>query len=229
MSSNIHLYTTNTPNGVKISVTLEELGLPYEVTKIDFAKNTQKEPWFLEINPNGRIPALTDTFADGEQIRVFESGSIMEYLVSRYDKDYKISFAPGTREHIEMTSWLFFLNAGVGPIQIETKRLYGVLDKHLGENNREYLIGNKCTIADIAHIGWIASSGWAGIDIDQFPDLKAWKDRMWARPVVQKGMNVPERDAPRRGILKGEVEESIAAEARAWILKGMKEDAGNFK
>jgi glutathione S-transferase len=102
----IHLYTTQTPNGIKISITLEELGLPYKVTKIDIAKDTQKEPWFLEINPNGRIPALTDTFKDGKQIRLFESGGIQQYLVDEYDTDYKISYPKGTREYYEMINWV---------------------------------------------------------------------------------------------------------------------------
>ena len=114
---NSTLYTTQTPNGIKISITLEELGLPYKVEKIDISKNTQKEPWFLAINPNGRIPALTDTFSDGKTINLFESGSIMQYLVSRYDKDYKISYPEGSREWYEMNNWLFFQNAGVGPMQ----------------------------------------------------------------------------------------------------------------
>jgi len=77
----------------------------------------QKEPWFLAINPNGRIPALTDTFTDGEQINLFESGSIMLYLVNRYDTEHKISYPPGSREYYQMTNWLFFQNAGVGPMQ----------------------------------------------------------------------------------------------------------------
>jgi glutathione S-transferase len=115
--SNITLYTTQTPNGIKISITLEELGLPYKVEKIEFSKNTQKEPWFLAINPNGRIPALTDTFSDGKTINLFESGSIMQYLVKRYDTEYKISYPEGTREWFEMNNWLFFMNAGVGPMQ----------------------------------------------------------------------------------------------------------------
>jgi glutathione S-transferase len=102
----IHLYTTQTPNGIKISITLEELGLPYKHTKIDISKNTQKEPWFLEINPNGRIPALTDTFEDGKTIRLFESGSIQQYLVDQYDKDHKISYPRGTREYYEMNNWV---------------------------------------------------------------------------------------------------------------------------
>ena len=102
----IHLYTTQTPNGIKISITLEELGIPYQVTKIDISKNTQKEPWFLEINPNGRIPAMTDTFEDGKMIRLFESGSIQQYLVDQYDTDHKISYPKGTREYYEMNNWV---------------------------------------------------------------------------------------------------------------------------
>src|SRR3954454_5109490 len=112
---NIDLYTAQTPNGIKISITLEELGLSYNVHKIEISKNQQKEPGFLAINPNGRIPALTDTFTDGEPINLFESGSIMLYLVSRYDTEYKISYPPGSREYYQMTNWLFFQNAGVGP------------------------------------------------------------------------------------------------------------------
>ena len=117
-SPTIKLYTAQTPNGVKISITLEELGLPYEVHKIDFSKQEQKEPWFLEINPNGRIPALTDTFSDGQTIRLFESGAIMQYLVERYDTEHKISYPHGSREVYEEKGWLFFLNAGVGPMQV---------------------------------------------------------------------------------------------------------------
>lgn len=105
----IHLYTTQTPNGIKISITLEELGLPYKFTKIDISKDTQKEPWFEEINPNGRIPALTDTFSDGKTIRLFESGSIQQYLVDEYDKDYKISYPKGTREYYETNNWVSYL------------------------------------------------------------------------------------------------------------------------
>lgn len=80
--------------------------LPYKVEKLDFGLKTQKEPWFLAINPNGRIPALTDTFTDGKQIRLFESGSIQQYLVERYDTDHKISFPAGSREHYEMNNWV---------------------------------------------------------------------------------------------------------------------------
>jgi glutathione S-transferase len=110
---NIHLYTTQTPNGVKISITLEELGIPYEFTRIDISKDTQKEPWFREINPNGRIPALTDTFADGESIRLFESGSIQQYLVEQYDHDHKISYPKGSRESYEVNNWVSSLAVSI--------------------------------------------------------------------------------------------------------------------
>ena len=108
LKPDITLYTGQSPNGVKISITLEELGLPYEVRKVDMATNEQKSDYFIEINPNGRIPAITDRFTDGNEIRVFESGSIMQYLIGRYDKDFKISYPPGTREHVEVrhNSWL---------------------------------------------------------------------------------------------------------------------------
>ena len=225
--------------------------LPYNVHKIDIGKNVQKEPWFLEINPNGRIPAMTDTFTDGKKIRLFESGGIMQYLISRYDKDYKISFPPDSREYIEMMNWLFFMNAGVGPMQgqanhfvryapekieyginrysNETKRLYGVLNKHLEEGNKEYLVGNKCTIADIAHWGWIIAAGWAGISLEGFPALQAWEDRMLARPAVEKGRHVPDPHNIKELLADKDKMEKKAAEARAWVQKGMKEEAERHK
>jgi hypothetical protein len=99
------------------AITTNMASLPYKVEKIDISKNTQKEDWFLAINPNGRVPALTDKFTDGETINLFESGSIMQYLVERYDTEYKISHPKGSREWFEMNNWLFFQNAGVGPMQ----------------------------------------------------------------------------------------------------------------
>jgi glutathione S-transferase len=215
------------------------------------AKNVQKEPWFLEINPNGRIPALTDTFTDGKSIRLFESGSIMQYIVARYDPEHKLSFPAGSRETFEVNNWLFFLNAGVGPMQgqanhffryapekieygvnryqNETRRLYGVLDTHLKEGNKEYLVGNKCTIADIAHWGWVAAAGWAGIEIDEFPALKAWEERMLARPGLEKGRHVPVPHTIKETLADKEKVERDAAKAREWIQQGMKADAKKEK
>ncbi|EPS30079.1 Glutathione S-transferase-like protein tpcF [Penicillium oxalicum] len=246
---NITLYTTQTPNGIKISIALEELGLPYKVEKIDISKNTQKEDWFLEINPNGRIPALTDTFSDGQTIRLFESGSILQYLVERYDPDHKISYPAGTREYYETNNWLFFQNAGVGPMQgqanhfgryaperieygvnryvNETRRLYRVLDDHLAKSKSGYLVGDRATIADISHWGWVAAAGWAGIDIEEFPNLKAWEERMAARPALEKGRHVPSPHTIKELLKDKAAMEKSAAQAREWVQAGMKQDAKN--
>jgi glutathione S-transferase len=98
----ITLYTGQSPNGVKISITMEELVLPCNVRKIDMVANEQKSEWFEKINPNGRIPAITDVHEDGQEIRVFQSGSIIQYLVNRYDTEHKTSYPPGSREHVEV-------------------------------------------------------------------------------------------------------------------------------
>lgn len=243
----ITLYTAQTPNGIKISILLEELGLKYNAKTLSFDKKEQKEPEFLKVNPNGRIPALTDTFDDGQTIRVFESGSIMQYLVNRYDKDHKVSFPPGSREHIEMTNWLFFQNAGQGPMQgqsnhftryapeqiqygidryqNETRRLYSVLDKHLSEGDKEYLVGDKCTIADIAHWGWLASAGWAGVELDEFPAVKAWEDRMAQRPAFEKGRHVPTPHTIKDVLKDPKKIEEHMKKGNAWVQAGMKDDA----
>jgi len=245
--SDIHLYTTQTPNGIKISITLEELGLPYTVHKIDISKDTQKEPWFLEINPNGRIPAITDKFTDGETIRLFESGSIQQYLVERYDTEHKISYPKGTREYYETNNWLFFLNAGVGPMQgqanhfsryaperieygvnryvNETRRLYSVLNTQLEKSTSGYLVGDKCTIADIAHWGWVTSAFWSGVEIDEFPALKAWDERMEKRPGVEKGRHVPEQHKIKELKNNPEQIKKHAEESAKWVQAGMKADA----
>jgi glutathione S-transferase len=210
---NIMLYTDTTPNGVKASIALEELGIPYKVEHVKINTNRQKEPWFLEINPNGRIPAMTDTFSDGKQIRLFESGGMFQYLVDEYDKDYKISFPKGTREYYEMMNWVFFQNAGLGPMQgqsnhfvryapekikygmdryvNETRRLYGVLDKHLQSSKSGFIVGDHISIADITTIGWVIAAGWAGVDIEEFPTLKKWEEMMTAREGVKRGCEVP--------------------------------------
>ncbi|PCH06774.1 Zinc finger, CCHC-type [Penicillium occitanis (nom. inval.)] len=245
----ITLYTAQTPNGIKISIALEELGLPYKVKKLEFSKNEQKEPWFLEINPNGRIPAITDTFTDGKTINIFESGSILQYLADNYDPENKISYPRGTREFYEQTNWLFYQNAGLGPMQgqanhftryaperieyginryqNETRRLYGVLDKHLSTSKSGYLVGDHISIADISHWGWIASAGWAGVDIEEFPHLKAWEEKLAAREGVEKGRHVPERHTIKEVLKDKDQIAKHSAHTLQWVQKGMADDAKN--
>ncbi|KAH8817498.1 glutathione S-transferase GstA [Xylogone sp. PMI_703] len=243
----ITLYTAQTPNGIKISMALEELGITYKVHKIDITANAQKEPWYLEINPNGRIPAIADTMSDGQQIRVFESGSVLQYLIDNYDPDYKISYPQGTREYYEMTSWLFFQNAGVGPMQgqahhfnryapehipygvkrytNETRRLYGVLDKHLATSKSGYLVGDHISIADISHWGWIVFAGWAGVEIDDFPHLKAWEERVAQHSGIEKGRHVPEPHSIKEILKNKKLIEEKAARGQTWVQRGMADDA----
>ncbi|KAJ4383140.1 Glutathione S-transferase 2 [Neurospora sp. IMI 360204] len=249
-NSDIHLYTAQTPNGIKISILLEELGVPYKVTAIDITKDVQKEPWFLEINPNGRIPALTDKLEDGTPISLFESGAIMQYLVDRYDKDHKVSYPHGSKEYYETLSWLFWQMGGLGPMQgqanhftryapekiqygidryqNETRRLYRVMDAHLAKNEKGYLVGDRPTIADFSCWGWVAIHGWSGIkDFEtQFPNLNAWLNRLLERPGVEKGRHVPSKhSALELNKLSEEELEAKAVSSRAWVQKGMAEDA----
>ena len=175
----------------------------------------------------------------------------MQYLVQRYDTTHKISYPEGSRENYEVNNWLFFQNAGVGPMQgqanhfsryapekieyginrykNETRRLYGVLDTHLSDAKTEYLVGDKCTISDIAHWGWVAGAGWAGIDIDEFPNLKAWEERMLKRPAVERGRNVPSPHRMKELLADKEAMERKASETREWIQREQAKDAGARK
>ncbi|KAM0354221.1 hypothetical protein ACHAPU_001259 [Fusarium lateritium] len=247
IKTDITLYTMNTPNGIKASILLEELNLDYKVEAVDITKNTQKEDWFLKINPNGRIPALTDTL-NGKEIRVFESGAILEYLVDRYDKDHKLSFPHGSAEHWEVTSWLMWQMGGLGPMQgqanhfnryapekieyginryiNETRRLYRTLDTHLAEQSSGYIVGDKVTVADISIWGWVAAAKWAGVDLSEFPNLEKWLYKLLERPGFEAGRHVPTKHTAFETNKMSEEElEKRAAVSRGWIQTGMKEDA----
>jgi glutathione S-transferase len=190
---------------------------------------------------------LTDTFTDGQPVNLFESGSIMLYLVERYDNDFKLSFPRGSREAYELYNWLFFQNAGLGPMQgqashfiryapesipysksryqNETRRLYGVLEKHLKEGKREWIVGDKFTIVDIAHFAWIENAFFVGVDLTEFPALKGWVDRIKARPAVQRGLDVPYPSKMRGSSNDEAAAEEFTAWTKDWIQRGMKEDA----
>jgi len=212
------LYYAPTPNGTQASVFLEELkavypGIEYDVQKIEISKNVQKEPWFLKLNPNGRIPVLVDRSRDN--FAVFETGAILLYLAHNYDKELKFWFPfEDTKNHSEMLQWVFFAHGGVGPMQgqanhfnrfapedipyakkryvDETKRLYGVLEIRL--KDRDWLAGpgkGKYTIADVKAIPWVRIHAYAGIEtLDQWPNVKDWVERAEARPAFQAGLQV---------------------------------------
>ncbi|GKR01808.1 glutathione S-transferase family protein [Aeromonas caviae] len=203
----IELYTAATPNGFKVSIALEELGLPYKVIPLDFATMEQKKPEFLAINPNGRIPAIVDR--DNGDFAVFESGAILIYLAEKTGK----LLPQDPKRRSQAIQWLMFQMGGVGPMmgqanvfyryfpekipaaieryQKEGRRLCEVLDGHLAHH--EYL-ADEYSIADIATWPWVRIHDWSGISIEGLVHLQAWMARMEARPACQKGITIPPRN-----------------------------------
>lgn len=211
----IDLYYWPTPNGWKITIMLEECGLPYTVIPVNIGKGDQFKPDFLKIAPNNRMPAIVDHDGPGgEPISVFESGAILMYLGRKMGKFYP----QDERGRVAVEEWLMWQMAGFGPMLGQThhfriyapekieyainrytneaNRLYGVLNRRL--EGRDYICG-EYSIADMACIGWAKLWERQGQDIAQFPNVKAWIDRMLARPAVQKGLSVnkDDRNAPR--------------------------------
>lgn len=205
----ITLYTAATPNGHKASVTLEELGLPYTVKALNLMKGEQKQPEFLAINPNGRIPAIVDSEED--DFAVFESGAIMIYLAEKTGR----LLPTDVRGRSSVIQWLMFQMGGLGPMmgqanvfyrympekiqpaidryQNESKRLMTVLDNRLKDH--EYLAGDY-SIADIANFCWARTFNWSGVDISDLPNLQRWMDVIKQREAVQRGLQVPEELSP---------------------------------
>ncbi|WP_349957559.1 glutathione binding-like protein [Rhizobium sp. ZPR3] len=215
----IQLYSLPTPNGVKVSIALEELGLAYEPHLISFGTNDQKSPEFLSLNPNGRIPAIIDPNGpDGKPIGLFESGAILVYLA---EKTGKLMPSDAARRY-ETLEWVFFQMAGVGPMfgqfghffkfaaekvannsypveryRDEAKRLLGVLEERL--KDREWIMGDEYTIADITTFPWVRGvdvfyGGREVLEFESFPSVMAWLDRALARPASQRGLSIPKRD-----------------------------------
>ncbi len=205
----IDLYTWNTPNGRKISVALEEMGLPYKVHTVNISKNEQFEPAFLAISPNNRIPAIVDPDGPGgAPISVFESGAILLYLAEKTGK-----FLPkDPRGKVAVTEWLMWQMGGFGPMpgqvhhflmqpegpardygfkryHTETKRLYGVLEKRLA--GRDYVATEgEPSIADFAILGWAWRHERHEVPFDDLPNVAAWYQRMMARPATARGFEV---------------------------------------
>ena len=211
----IELFTAATPNGWKVSVALEEMGLPYTVRAISLGKLEQKEEWFLKINPNGRIPAVVD-HGNGD-FAVFESGAILIYLCERYGAGKTGTLLPAEpKARSRVMQWLMFQMGGVGPMmgqanvffryapekipyaidryQREARRLFEVMERQLKDH--EYIAGAEYSIADIALWCWVAGHEWSGVSIDGLTHLKRWLDLVGARPALQKGRAVPPPPTP---------------------------------
>jgi GST-like protein len=204
----IDLYTWSTPNGRKVSIMLEECALPYVAHPIDIGKGDQFKAEFVAINPNSKIPAIVDQQGpEGKPYPLFESGAILMYLAWKTGRLFPTLIS----QQFEVIQWLMFQMGNVGPIfgQVhhfvrtapepvpyaieryskETRRLYGVLDRHLQKN--EYL-AHDYSIADVATFPWVARHEWHKVDLNDFPAVKRWFDHIGARPAVQAGMKVPQ-------------------------------------
>jgi glutathione S-transferase len=200
----IDLYTSATPNGWKASVALEEMEIPYETHGLSLQEQHQKEPWFLKINPNGRIPAIVDR--DEDNFAIFESGAIMIYLAEKTGK-----FLPkDVKGRSRVIQWLMFQMGGVGPMmgqanvfgrywhevyqpaidryRNESRRLFEVLNNRLTDN--EYLAGDY-SIADMANWCWVRTHPWSGVSVEGLEPLQRWLDRVGERPGVQRGVKIP--------------------------------------
>ncbi|CAE6430356.1 unnamed protein product [Rhizoctonia solani] len=247
-SDSLLLYTAASPNGYKTSILLEELkdaySLQYTFRNIDIRNNEQKEPWFLKINPNGRIPALVDPSRDN--FIVFESAAILLYLAQHYDKDNKFSYDPVTEpnSYSEQLQWIFFTHGGIGPMQgqaghfyrfapenipyaldryiNEVKRLYSVLNGRL--DGRDYLVGpgkGRYGLADMNVFPWVRAHRWAGVEnMDDYPNIQAWLNRIFERPQVKKGLDVPD---PTRATMTKEEEEKLVESVREWMFGSKKQ------
>ncbi len=209
----LHVHTWPTPNGHKIHIMLEEAGLDYEIHPVNIGEGDQFKPEFLAISPNNKMPAIVDDDGpDGKPISVFESGAILIYLAEKTGR-----FMPGKdnpRGRMAVLEWLMFQMGGVGPMlgqnhhfrqyapeQIayaidrytnEATRLYGVIDKRLGES--PYLAGPEYSIADMATFPWLRGYGRQGVDIDALPNFKAWFEKIAERPAVKRGLEVLAED-----------------------------------
>jgi len=207
-SKPIELYYWATPNGRKVSIMLEELKLPYNIHFIDILKDEQFAPDFLKISPNNRIPAIVDPEGPGgDPISVFESAAILKYLAEKFKRFYPSDW----RQRVQVDEWLFWQMGGFGPMlgqahhflefakekvpyaieryHSEAKRLYGVMDRRL--EGRDFLAG-EYSIADMACVGWANSYERQRIDLNEFPNVKNWYERLLERPAVKRGLALDE-------------------------------------
>jgi GST-like protein len=193
----IEVHAWGTPNGKKIPIALEELGLEYRLHKVDIGAGEQKKPAFLALNPNGKIPAILDTDTN---VRVFESGAILIYLAEKAGK----LLPKDGQARADALGWLMFQMSGVGPMmgqlgffkraqneaaverfRVEVERLFGVMEAQLGA--RPYLAG-ELSIADIATFPWASAHAFVGLNVEPYPQVRAWLDRMGARDAVKRGL-----------------------------------------
>lgn len=227
----IELYYWPTPNGWKISIMLEELGVPYEVKYINIGKGDQFQPDFLKIAPNNRMPAIVDPEGpDGQPISVFESGAILLYLGRKFGKLYPID----ERKRVAVDEWVMWQMGGLGPMSgqaghfrnyapekieyginrytNEVNRLYGVLNRRL--EGRDY-IADDYSIADIISVGWISAHNSYDQKLEDFPNLKRWYETLIARPAVQRGLELGKSEREKSNLATDKAAQSVLFNQKA--------------
>lgn len=211
----IDFYTAPTPNGHKISIALEEMQLPYNLIPVDISKGEQKQPEYLKLNPNGRIPTIVDR--DNDDFVVFESGAILVYLGEKTGQFYP----QDPKRRSQVLQWLMFQMGGIGPMmgqanvfyryfpekiqpaidryQKEVKRLFTVLDGHLA--NHEYL-ADDYSIADMANWAWVRTHEWSGVGVEDLHHLQRWINAIAERPAAQRGVQIPPKVESKEEMVK---------------------------
>ena len=202
-----------TQNGWKLPILFEEMGVPYDWALVDFDKEEQKSPAFLEVNPNGRIPALIDR---ARGVTVAESGAILEYAAARFESPLLPTPDDDLAAHLAVKQWLYWQVSGLGPAMgqamyfqriakvrghddpfaigrfiAEAERCLGVLDAQLARSGGPFVLGERCTLVDIACFPYCASAFWANVDVSGLTHLRAWIERLHARPSFQRGLQIP--------------------------------------
>ncbi|MEC5290720.1 glutathione S-transferase N-terminal domain-containing protein [Aurantimonas sp. C2-6-R+9] len=228
----IKLYYWPTPNGWKISIMLEELGVPYDIEYVNIGAGDQFKPDFLAISPNNRMPAIVDPEGPrGAPISVFESGAILQYLGRKFGQFYPTE----ERARVAVEEWLFWQIGGLGPMagqahhfrnyapeQIaygidrytnEVNRLYGVMNRRLKDN--DYLGGADYSVADMAAIGWVVPYKNQGQDLEEFPNLRRWFDVVKSRPAVSKGLDIGKEEREKMNLATDSNAQSVLFGQRA--------------
>ncbi|KAK8054931.1 glutathione S-transferase [Apiospora rasikravindrae] len=210
----LNIYGFDSPNPAKCRIMAEELGIPYNYVNLDLSINEVKADWYVgSVNPNGKVPAIVHVKEDGTSVTVWESAACLLYMAHEFDKDHKFSYPIGTPEYWSQMSWLSWQISGYGAMMgqaahfnryapspqegkygswrytAECRRLHDVLDKQLSTSR--FVAGDRMTVADFAIFIFAHSAKWCGIDINEFPHVKAWHDRLAQRSAIQKALQVP--------------------------------------
>ncbi|KAK6957336.1 hypothetical protein Daesc_000120 [Daldinia eschscholtzii] len=197
----LNIYGCSAVNPYKLTIAAEELSVPYNYVSVDMGAAENQSEWYTSINPNGRMPALVHIKEDGTSVSVFESGACLLYIAAEFDKDHKISYPYGTPEYWKQLSW----------------------------SSSPFVGGDRLTIADIAVFIYAYSLKWCGVNIDEFPNVKAWREKLLQRPGFQKGIQIPKPYPFHDDAVSNPGEQDFYIGVRKWGSQGIKAATDNWK